>query len=62
MDRDSKHVRRLFDKLYNGIKQKVPEVFVNGDIDKRYPGNLNISFAFVEGESLLMGLKGLCFL
>jgi cysteine desulfurase len=58
MKHDKEHIKRLFDKLYNGIKAKVPEVYVNGDLENRYPGNLNISFAYVEGESLLMGLKG----
>jgi hypothetical protein len=36
---------------------QVPEVFLNGDPTRRYPGNLNLSFAFIEGESLLMALK-----
>jgi len=57
MERDQKHVRRLFERLYNGIKERIPEVYLNGDPDHRYYGNLNISFAYVEGESLLMGLK-----
>ena len=35
----------------------MPSVFLNGDADARYPGNLNLSFAYVEGESLLMALK-----
>jgi cysteine desulfurase len=36
---------------------QVPEVYLNGDSKQRYPGNLNLSFAFIEGESLLMALK-----
>jgi cysteine desulfurase len=49
----------LRDRLHRGIMSKLPEVYVNGsmDADRRLPGNLNISFAFVEGESLLMALK-----
>ncbi|HEU4615126.1 MAG TPA: IscS subfamily cysteine desulfurase, partial [Kofleriaceae bacterium] len=47
----------LRDRLHRGIVAKLPEVFVNGSLDHRLPGNLNISFAFVEGESLLMALK-----
>jgi cysteine desulfurase len=39
----------------NGIEQ----VFVNGDLERRVPHNLNISFNYVEGESLIMGVKGL---
>ena len=36
---------------------QLSHVYLNGDAEKRYPGNLNLSFAYVEGESLLMGLK-----
>jgi len=52
-------LRALRDRLYRGITSKLPETYVNGSMDegKRLPGNLNISFAFVEGESLLMALK-----
>lgn len=57
MENDERHIRRLFKRLYDGITSKIPEVYLNGDMDKRYPGNLNLSFAFVEGESLLMGLS-----
>merc|ERR1719410_3327801 len=57
MDEDHEHVTRLSKKLYDGITSQLEEVVLNGDADARYPGNLNISFAFVEGESLLMGLK-----
>jgi len=47
----------LRDRLYRGITSKLTEVYVNGTMEHRLPGNLNISFAFVEGESLLMALK-----
>ena len=57
MENDSKHISRLYKKLYEGITSKIPEVFLNGDAERRYHGNLNLSFAFVEGESLLMGLS-----
>jgi cysteine desulfurase len=50
MDRDARHVKRLYYKLLNGIKEKLPEVYLNGDETSRYYGNLNLSFAFVEGE------------
>lgn len=39
------------------IQSKIPSVAINGDLNTRYVGNLNISFAYVEGESLLMALK-----
>ena len=59
MPREQVRVRKLFDRLYNGILAKVPEVVLNGDLEQRYHGNLNLSFAYVEGESLLMALKEL---
>jgi cysteine desulfurase len=44
-------------RLFDGIRAKLSDVYVNGSMEHRLPGNLNISFAFVEGESLLMALK-----
>ncbi|MBF0247486.1 MAG: IscS subfamily cysteine desulfurase [Alphaproteobacteria bacterium] len=46
-------------KLLDGLRERIPEIYVNGDLDNRIPGNLNISFAYVEGEGLMMGLKDL---
>ena len=43
--------------MLDGLKERIPYLVVNGDEEQRYPGNLNVSFAYVEGESLLMGLK-----
>ncbi|EGC39545.1 cysteine desulfurase mitochondrial precursor [Dictyostelium purpureum] len=57
MERDSKWIKHLYDRLLKGITENVPEVKINGDPEKRYYGNLNISFSFVEGESLLMAIK-----
>ena len=51
-------IRQLRDRLWNGIKN-IEEVYVNGDLEQRVPGNLNVSFAYVEGESLIMALKDL---
>ena len=48
----------LRNKLYDGVKD-MEEVYINGDIDHRIAGNINISFNYVEGESLLMTLKDL---
>jgi len=48
----------LRNKLYDGVKD-MEEVYINGDIDHRIAGNINISFNYVEGESLLMALKDL---
>jgi cysteine desulfurase len=50
-------LRGLRDRLHRGITSRLTETYVNGSIEHRLPGNLNISFAFVEGESLLMALK-----
>jgi cysteine desulfurase len=47
----------LRDRLYKGLTSRLTETYVNGSVEHRLPGNLNISFAFVEGESLLMALK-----
>ena len=56
MAQESEHIRKLRDRLYNGLKD-IEEVYVNGDLSQRIPGNLNISFNYVEGESLIMALK-----
>ncbi len=51
-------IRALHDKLVKGLSG-IEQTFINGDLEKRVPHNLNISFNFVEGESLIMGVKGL---
>ncbi|PSB92075.1 IscS subfamily cysteine desulfurase [Candidatus Pandoraea novymonadis] len=53
---ENNRVRMLRDRLYYGLT-KIEEVYVNGDMEKRVPHNLNISFNFVEGESLIMAIK-----
>ncbi|KAK4416376.1 Cysteine desulfurase, mitochondrial [Sesamum alatum] len=57
MEYDDKRISALQQRLLNGIRSKLEGVVVNGSEESRYAGNLNLSFAFVEGESLLMGLK-----
>lgn len=59
MDKDYQHIKYLSDKFYKAIVNKIPEVYLNGDAEKRYPGNLNLSFAYVEGESLIIAIKEL---
>ena len=54
---DTAHVNRLWSRLHNGITGNLSHVFLNGHATQRYLGNLNASFAYVEGESLLMALK-----
>lgn len=58
MSQDLAHVTAMRDRLWAGLKD-MEQVFVNGDFDKRFSGNLNVSFNFVEGESLIMALKDL---
>ncbi|MFQ3250900.1 IscS subfamily cysteine desulfurase [Glaciecola sp.] len=56
MATENVRVRKLRDKLYNGVKD-IEAVYLNGDWEQRVPHNLNVSFAYVEGESLIMALK-----
>jgi len=53
---ENERIRMLRDRLLNGLKE-MEEVYVNGDMENRVPHNLNISFNFVEGESLIMAVK-----
>ena len=59
MEADKRHVKRLEQRLREGITRQLQGVVLNGpeDPEHRYVGNVNLSFAYVEGESLLMGLK-----
>jgi cysteine desulfurase len=57
MAEESKRLGYLRDKLRNTLETKLDEVFINGSMEHRLPHNLNISFAYVEGESLLMGIN-----
>ena len=57
MGEESKRMAALRDRLQEQIVSKVDEAYVNGHPDRRLPHNLNISFAYVEGESVLMGLN-----
>ncbi len=55
---DNAHAARLQKRLLEGLKD-IDQVFINGSLERRVPQNLNMSFNFVEGESLIMGIKGL---
>ena len=57
MAADLAHVTALSQRLHDGITSAIPHVVLNGHPKARYPGNLNLSFSYVEGESLLMALK-----
>ena len=50
-------LRKLRDRLKAGLQSKLDEVYINGSLEHRLPNNLNMSFAYVEGESLLMGIN-----
>ncbi|MDN0074930.1 IscS subfamily cysteine desulfurase [Crenobacter sp. SG2303] len=58
MATENERIRMLRDRLWNGLKG-MEEVYINGDLDQRVPHNLNVSFNFVEGESLIMAVKDL---
>ncbi len=58
MASETDRIRMLRDRLYNGLKD-IEEVYLNGDYDHRIAGSLNISFNYVEGESLIMALRDL---
>lgn len=58
MHAENQRITALHQRMLNGLKD-VEEVFLNGHAEKRVPHNLNMSFNFVEGESLIMGIKGL---
>jgi cysteine desulfurase len=57
MDSESKRLLKLRERLQQGITSKLEDVYLNGHPIERLPGNLNLSFAFVEGEAMMMGIK-----
>jgi cysteine desulfurase len=57
MESEAAQTMQLRERLHKGLFDQLDEVYLNGHPTNRLPGNLNVSFAFVEGESLLMGLK-----
>ncbi len=56
MEEENIRIEKMRDRLWDGLKD-MEEVYLNGDLEQRIPGNMNISFNFVEGESLMMSLK-----
>jgi cysteine desulfurase len=57
MATESARMRGLRDRLRKGLESKLDEIYINGTMEHHLPNNLNMSFAFVEGESLLMGIN-----
>ena len=59
IDEESKRITKLKNILLEGIHGECDDIFINGSETDRVPGNINLSFAYVEGESLMMGIKNL---
>ena len=59
MQEESNRINDLKNLLIDGIKNECSDIFINGSEKHRVPGNVNLSFAYVEGESLMMGIKNL---
>ena len=59
MSSENKKLIKLKNLLLDGIRSKCDEIYLNGSEKERVPGNLNLSFAYIEGESLMMGIKNL---
>ncbi len=57
MPKESAEMFRLRERLRTTLERELDEIYINGDLQRRLPGNLNMSFAYVEGESLLMGIN-----
>lgn len=57
MEKDHARIQDLYNRFINGVTSKVPDVYLNGDKDRRWPGNINLSFAYIEGESMIMAIK-----
>lgn len=56
MEEENKRLMKLRQRLWDGLSD-MEEIYINGDLEQRIPGNLNVSFNFVEGESLIMSMK-----
>ncbi len=59
MESDLRHTKKLFNKILNTIQSNAQDVFLNGDKEQRYTGNLNLNFAYIEGESMILAIKEL---
>ena len=59
MEKDSRHVKKLFDMFVNKIQSAASEIHLNGDKEQRYYGNVNLSFSYIEGESMILAIKDL---
>jgi len=57
MAEEAQRLRQLRERLYRGLAEQLDELSLNGPPAERLPGNLNLSFAYVQGEALMMGIK-----
>ena len=62
LEQNNKHIQSLRNYYITEVQKRISEIQINGDLEKRLPGNANISFRYIEGESLLLNLdlKGIC--
>lgn len=59
MEKDYKHIKKLSDKFISSIMNGAKEIFLNGNVEHRWPGNINMSFSYIEGESMILAIKDL---
>lgn len=59
MQQNEEHINRLTKKLHDGLNKNIPDLYLNGHAEERIYGNLNLSFAYIEGESMIMAIKDL---
>lgn len=59
MHDEEKRLRGLYNKIYKALAEDIPDVYLNGSKENGYPGNINLSFAYIEGESMLMAIREL---
>jgi cysteine desulfurase len=59
MDKDYRHIKALSNQFISAIMSEAKEVYLNGGTEHRYPGNINLSFSYVEGESMILAIKDL---
>ncbi len=59
MEKDTAHVKNLFDKFISKVQSGAAEIHLNGDAKQRYFGNANLSFSYIEGESMILAIKDL---
>ena len=59
MEKDTQHVKKLFDRFVNKIQSNAKDIYLNGCSTNRYFGNANLSFAYIEGESMILAIKDL---